>query len=41
MAKDKRVEGVVERWGPRFISNGVPLVDMDEALKKIDRWEDW
>jgi alpha-beta hydrolase superfamily lysophospholipase len=41
MAKDKRVEGVVERWGPRFLANGVPPTDMNEALKKIETWDAW
>ena len=41
MTKDKRVEGVLERWAPRFISNGVPLTDFHEALRKIESWNDW
>jgi len=41
MAKDSRVEGVLERWGPRFIANGVPLTDFHEAIRKIDKWDDW
>ncbi len=41
MAQDPRVAGVMGRWAPRFVSNGVPLNDLEEAVKATDKWDDW
>ncbi|MAF49395.1 MAG: alpha/beta hydrolase [Rhodospirillales bacterium] len=41
MAVDPKVAAVIERWAPRFISNGVPLTDYQEATKAIANWDDW
>ncbi|MBM3559725.1 MAG: alpha/beta hydrolase, partial [Alphaproteobacteria bacterium] len=41
MAKDERVARVTERWAPRFVINGVPLADWQEASRRIQSWNDW
>ena len=30
MAKDERILGVIGRWAPRLVANGVPLTDDQE-----------
>lgn len=39
--KDPRVRSAIAHWGPRFVSNGVPLTDFQEVTAAVDRWEDW
>jgi 2,6-dihydroxypseudooxynicotine hydrolase len=39
--KDPRVESAIAHWGPRFVSNGVPLTDFQEVTAAVERWEDW
>jgi 2,6-dihydroxypseudooxynicotine hydrolase len=39
--KDTRVESAISHWAPRFVINGVPLVDFQEVTASVDRWEDW
>lgn len=39
--RDSRVEAAISHWGPRFVSNGVPLADFQEVTGSVDRWEDW
>src|SRR6266542_6955988 len=39
--KDSRVEAAISHWAPRFVANGVPLVDFQEVTAGISRWEDW
>jgi dipeptidyl aminopeptidase/acylaminoacyl peptidase len=39
--KDPRVQSAIAHWGPRFVSNGVPLADFQEVTAGLDRWEDW
>lgn len=39
--KDPRVQSAVAHWGPRFVSNGVPLTDFQEVTDAVERWEDW
>jgi alpha-beta hydrolase superfamily lysophospholipase len=39
--KDPRVESAIAHWGPRFVSNGVPLTDFEEVTAQVERWEDW
>ncbi|MEO7403088.1 MAG: alpha/beta fold hydrolase [Burkholderiales bacterium] len=41
MTKDPRVEAAISHWAPRFVANGVPMVDFQEVTATIDRWEDW
>ena len=41
MAKDERIQGVIGRWAPRFISNGVPLTDYEEVMDSLENWDDW
>ena len=40
MAKDERILGVIGRWAPRLVANGVPLTDDQELTDQVDRWED-
>ena len=40
-AKDQRILAVIERWAPRFISNGVPLTDYQEVMDGLEVWDDW
>ena len=39
--KDPRVEAAIAHWAPRFVANGVPLVDFQEVTASCERWEDW
>ena len=39
--KDARVEAAISHWAPRFVANGVPLVDFQEVTAQCARWEDW
>ena len=39
--KDPRVEAAISHWAPRFVANGVPLVDFQEVTAACERWEDW
>lgn len=39
--KDPRVQSAIAHWGPRFVSNGVPLTDFQEVTAGVDRWEEW
>jgi dipeptidyl aminopeptidase/acylaminoacyl peptidase len=39
--KDPRVEAAISHWAPRFVANGVPLVDFQEVTAGCERWEDW
>ncbi len=39
--KDSRVEAAISHWAPRFVANGVPLVDFQEVTASCLRWEDW
>ena len=39
--KDPRVESAISHWAPRFVINGVPLVDFQDVTESVDRWEDW
>jgi dienelactone hydrolase len=39
--KDSRVEAAISHWAPRFVANGVPLVDFQEVTAGCERWEDW
>ncbi len=39
--KDPRVEAAIAHWAPRFVANGVPLVDFQEVTAQCERWEDW
>ena len=41
MADYLNVAAVMERWGPRFISNGVPLADYQAVSKAISSMDDW
>jgi dipeptidyl aminopeptidase/acylaminoacyl peptidase len=41
MADYLNVAAVMERWGPRFISNGVPLADYQAASVAITSMDDW
>ncbi|NPT61225.1 alpha/beta hydrolase [Paraburkholderia sp. 5N] len=41
MTQDARVRSAIAHWGPRFVSNGVLLVDFNEVTAGISRWEDW
>ena len=41
MADYLNVAAVMERWGPRFISNGVPLADYQAVSKAIRSMDDW
>ena len=40
-ARDPRVEAAISHWAPRFVANGVPLVDFEEVTEGVARWEDW
>src|SRR5712692_5180330 len=39
--RDPRVEAAISHWAPRFVANGVPLVDFQEVTAGVSRWEDW
>ena len=39
--KDPRVQSAIAHWGPRFVSNGVPLTGFQEVTAAVERWEDW
>ncbi|MGB5082647.1 MAG: alpha/beta fold hydrolase [Burkholderiales bacterium] len=39
--KDPRIEAAISHWAPRFVANGVPLVDFQEVTAACERWEDW
>jgi dienelactone hydrolase len=39
--KDPRIQSAISHWGPRFVSNGVPLTDFHEVTAGLVRWEDW
>ena len=41
MAQDEKIAGVIDRWAPRFISNGVPLSDYQEVTASLEHWVDW
>ena len=41
MPVDARVQAAVEHWAPRFVANGVPMVDFNEVTASIERWEEW
>src|SRR6266700_5780673 len=38
---DSRGEAAIFHWPPRFVANGVPLVDFQEVTAGVSRWEDW
>ena len=38
---DARVQSAIAHWAPRFVSNGVPLIDFEEVTAAVERWEDW
>jgi 2,6-dihydroxypseudooxynicotine hydrolase len=39
--RDSRVEAAISHWAPRFVANGVPLVDFQDVTAGISRWEEW
>lgn len=39
--RDPRVAAAIAHWAPRFVANGVPMVDFQEVTASITRWEDW
>jgi dienelactone hydrolase len=39
--RDPRIEAAISHWAPRFVANGVPLVDFQEVTGSCSRWEDW
>lgn len=39
-AKD-RVTRAMSHWGPRFVSNGIPIGDFLEVRDSIEGWDDW
>jgi dipeptidyl aminopeptidase/acylaminoacyl peptidase len=39
--KDPRVQSAIAHWGPRFVSNGVPLTDFEEVTAAVEQWEEW
>src|SRR5215212_3531076 len=39
--KDPRIEAAISHWAPRFVANGVPLVDFQEVTASCARWEAW
>jgi dipeptidyl aminopeptidase/acylaminoacyl peptidase len=41
MARDKHVEAAISHWAPRFVANGVPMVDFQSVTADLERWEDW
>ena len=41
MRRDTKIEEVISRWAPRFISNGVPLTDFQQITNSLEHWDDW
>lgn len=41
MAKDERILGVMSRWAPRLVANGIPPTDYQEMLDQLENWGDW
>jgi dienelactone hydrolase len=39
--RDPRIEAAISHWAPRFVANGVPMVDFQEVTAGCERWEDW
>jgi dienelactone hydrolase len=39
--RDPRIEAAISHWAPRFVANGVPLVDFQDVSASCERWEDW
>jgi dienelactone hydrolase len=40
-AADPRVASAIAHWGPRYVTNGVPIGDFTEVTAGIDSWDDW
>ena len=38
---DARVQAAVDHWAPRFVANGVPMVDFREVTSALERWDEW
>jgi pimeloyl-ACP methyl ester carboxylesterase len=38
---DARVQGAIDNWAPRFVSQGVDFNDFQRTTAGIERWEEW
>lgn len=38
---DEHVKTAIAHWGPRYVTNGVPIGDFQEVTGGVDRWEEW
>lgn len=38
---DPRIATARAHWGHRFVANGMPLADLEEAIAGIERWDQW
>lgn len=38
---DERVARAISHWGPRFVSNGVPVGDFLDVGGRLRRWDEW
>lgn len=41
MRQDPRVASAIAHWGPRYVTNGVPVGDFTEVTGSITSWDDW
>ncbi len=41
MARDSRIDTVINIFTPRFMTSGVPLADFQDATEGMEKWEDW
>jgi dienelactone hydrolase len=41
VSTDPRVQSAIAHWGPRYVTNGVPIGDFTEVTAGIDSWDDW
>jgi dienelactone hydrolase len=41
VSEDPRVASAIAHWGPRYVTNGVPVGDFTEITASIDSWDEW
>lgn len=39
--RDERVASATSHWAPRFVTNGVPLTDVEQVMGALSGWEEW
>jgi dipeptidyl aminopeptidase/acylaminoacyl peptidase len=41
VTEDPRVASAIAHWGPRYVTNGVPIGDFTDVTGDLDSWDDW